>query len=60
MRRAINQKTLHATLAILLVMICMASASDIMVGVYYYPWHGPGTGGHGFGNTLRDHLVPKQ
>ena len=34
--------------------------SDIIVGVYYYPWHGPGTGGHGFGDTLRDHLVPKQ
>jgi len=59
-RRAINQKTLQAMLTLLLVMICAASASDIMVGVYYYPWHGPGTGGHGFGNTLRDHLVPKQ
>ncbi len=45
---------------VLLGMVCIASAGDIMVGVYYYPWHGPGTGGHGFGNTLRDHLVPKQ
>lgn len=31
-----------------------------MVGAYYYPWYGPGTGGHGFHRTLRDHLVPKQ
>ena len=31
-----------------------------MVGAYYYPWYGPGVGGHGFGSTLRDHLVPKQ
>ena len=44
----------------LLGMVCVASAGDIMVGVYYYPWHGPGAGGHGFNNTLRDHLVPKQ
>jgi len=33
---------------------------DIKVGVYYYPWYGPGAGGHGFGDTLRDHLLPKQ
>jgi hypothetical protein len=60
MRRAINLKSLQAMVAVLLGMVCIASAGDIMVGVYYYPWHGPGTGGHGFGNTLRDHLVPKQ
>ena len=60
MRRAINLKIIHAIVAVLLGMVCIASASDIMVGVYYYPWHGPGTGGHGFDNTLRDHLVPKQ
>jgi hypothetical protein len=41
-------------------MVCTASAGDIMVGVYYYPWHGPGAGGHGFDNTLRDHLVSRQ
>jgi hypothetical protein len=49
-----------AMLPALLLIACAASASDIMVGVYYYPWHGPGAGGHGFNNTLRDHLVPKQ
>lgn len=32
----------------------------ILVGAYYYPWYGPGAGGHGFHDTLRDHLVPKQ
>jgi hypothetical protein len=31
-----------------------------MVGVYYYPWHGPGAGGHDFHSTLRDHLAPRQ
>ncbi|MHC4096852.1 MAG: hypothetical protein ACYSWZ_03530 [Planctomycetota bacterium] len=60
MRQAINLKIIHAMVVVLLGMVCIASAGDIMVGVYYYPWHGPGTGGHGFGNTLRDHLVPKQ
>jgi len=60
MRRPVNLKTFQAIVVALLGMACVASAGDIMVGVYYYPWHGPGTGGHGFDNTLRDHLLPKQ
>jgi glycoprotein endo-alpha-1,2-mannosidase len=60
MRQVINIKTLQAMFLCLLVMVCAAWASDIMVGVYYYPWYGAGSGGHGFGDTLRDHLVPKQ
>ncbi|WP_197531330.1 DUF5010 domain-containing protein [Posidoniimonas corsicana] len=28
------------------------------VGVYYYPWYGPGSGGHTFDDTLRAHLTP--
>lgn len=60
MMQASNLKTLKATLLALLLMVGVTRASDIMVGVYYYPWHGPETGGHGFGDTLRDHLVPKQ
>ncbi|UCG59744.1 MAG: glycoside hydrolase family 99-like domain-containing protein [Phycisphaerales bacterium] len=49
---------------LLLVILLSASAwtqqRDITVGVYYYPWYGPGAGGHGFHSTLREHLVPKQ
>jgi hypothetical protein len=37
-----------------------AQQQDIVVGTYYYPWYGPGVGGHGFDHTLREHLVPKQ
>ena len=48
------------TILVFLLMVSVTRAGDIMVGVYYYPWYGPGTGGHGFGDTLRDHLVPKQ
>jgi glycoprotein endo-alpha-1,2-mannosidase len=48
---------------LLLVILLCGSAwtqqQDIMVGAYYYPWYGPGTGGHGFDQTLREHLVPK-
>jgi len=50
-------------LAILLCGLCGSACTqqqDVMVGAYYYPWYGPGTGGHGFHSTLRDHLVPKQ
>ncbi|MHC4543305.1 MAG: hypothetical protein ACYSYL_02100 [Planctomycetota bacterium] len=60
MRKAINIGIFQVIILALFVMVYAASASDIMVGVYYYPWHGPGVGGHGFDNTLRDHLVPKQ
>ena len=48
---------------LLLVILLCGSAwtqqQDIMVGAYYYPWYGPGAGGHGFHQTLREHLVPK-
>lgn len=44
----------------LLMIMGVTRASDIVVGVYYYPWYGQGSGGHGFGDTLRDHLAPKQ
>ena len=60
MMQATNLKTLKAMVLALLLMMGVTRASDIVVGVYYYPWHGPGTGGHGFEDTLRDHLVPKQ
>ena len=60
MRQVINLKTFQIMAASLLVMVSAASGSDVMVGVYYYPWYGPGAGGHGFGNTLWAHLVPKQ
>jgi hypothetical protein len=36
------------------------AAPLIKVGVYYYPWHGPNAGGHGFDTTLRSHLTPAQ
>lgn len=48
---------------LLVILLCgsvRAQQQDIIVGTYYYPWYGPGTGGHGFHGTLRDHLVPKQ
>lgn len=60
MRQPINLKTFRAMVVALLGMVCTALAGDIMVGVYYYPWYGPGAGGHGFGDTLREHLLPKQ
>jgi hypothetical protein len=48
-------------LSALLICACVqAQRPDIKVGVYYYPWHGPGAGGHGFTTTLRNHLVPVQ
>jgi glycoprotein endo-alpha-1,2-mannosidase len=59
-RQAIILKTLKATILALVLMGGITQGSDIIVGVYYYPWYGPGSGGHGFGDTLRDHLVPKQ
>ncbi len=30
------------------------------VGVYYYPWYGPGAGGHHYNDTLRTHLTPEE
>lgn len=29
------------------------------VGVYYYPWYGPGAGGHHYEHTLRKHTTPE-
>jgi len=29
------------------------------VGVYYYPWYGPGAGGHHYDHTLRMHTTPE-
>ena len=37
-----------------------AQQPAVKVGVYYYPWHGPGVGGHDFKTTLRQHLTPAQ
>ncbi|MHC4499098.1 MAG: right-handed parallel beta-helix repeat-containing protein, partial [Planctomycetota bacterium] len=34
------------------------TASEILVGAYYYPWYGPG--GHTAFQSLREHLVPRQ
>lgn len=45
-----------------LVIGVMASSSVAgpLVGAYYYPWHGPFRGGHGFADTLRQKLNPPQ
>lgn len=43
-----------------LVIPAFLRAQPMQVGVYYYPWHGRFSGGHGFTDTLRDRLVPKQ
>jgi glycoprotein endo-alpha-1,2-mannosidase len=29
------------------------------VGAYYYPWYGPGAGGHHYNHTLRMHTTPE-
>jgi hypothetical protein len=48
-------------LPVLLMCACVqAQRTDIKVGVYYYPWHGPDGGGHNFRTTLRQHLAPAQ
>jgi glycoprotein endo-alpha-1,2-mannosidase len=36
-----------------------ASASGATVGVYYYPWYGPGAGGHHYNDVMRMHLTPE-
>lgn len=54
-----NHKTACAAVLIL-SNLCLSQNNAIKVGVYYYPWHGPGIGGHHFRDTLRDHLVPRQ
>lgn len=43
----------------LLVGVCNP-ADAANVGVYYYPWYGSFSGGHGFSSTLRMHLSPAQ
>jgi len=48
---------------LLLILLCGSAwtqQQDIIVGAYYYPWYGADAGGHGFHNSLRDHLIPKQ
>ena len=60
MKQVINKIAFQAILLLFLWTLCSASTNDIKVGTYYYPWYGPGTGGHVFTETLRDHLVPKQ
>jgi hypothetical protein len=35
-----------------------ASARGATVGAYYYPWYGPGAGGHHYNDVMRMHLAP--
>ena len=51
---------LIGTVAVIVVGMTVQAAAPVKVGVYYYPWHGPNAGGHGFDTTLRSHLAPAQ
>lgn len=53
-------KRLLLGLVLLSPAMCIQAQEPVKVGVYYYPWHGPGIGGHDFKTTLRDRLVPSQ
>jgi glycoprotein endo-alpha-1,2-mannosidase len=46
-------------ISLFLMLTGTMQAREILVGAYYYPWYGPGAGGHDF-DCLRNTLVPKQ
>lgn len=44
-------------LAVVAAALRAGSAAAATVGAYYYPWYGPGTGGHSFNEVMRMHLT---
>jgi glycoprotein endo-alpha-1,2-mannosidase len=50
---------LAATTLLLVGFAAEAIVAAPTVGAYYYPWYGPGAGGHGYNDTLRMHLTPR-
>ncbi|MBN1766354.1 MAG: hypothetical protein JW860_13925 [Sedimentisphaerales bacterium] len=47
-------------ISLIAILLCgVVWADECLVGAYYYPWYGPGAGGHDFA-SLRSSLVPRQ
>jgi hypothetical protein len=63
LNRTLNYKaTMPLSLKLLLAGAIAAvgatSVSGATVGAYYYPWYGPGAGGHHYDDVMRMHLTP--
>ena len=60
MLRAFRTSLGASAMIMSLTLFLRSASAATQVGAYYYPWYGTYPGGHGWTQTLREHLVPQQ